>query len=466
MKKLIVISILAILVSCKTRTPQPDNDLLQVAAINRDTTIFQEIKVIENERTLPINISTDTTEYYREDYLRYSNYIYKSNIKTVQFHRMGWEMSAPIMELGKNEKLKLSFDDLEADLKNYQYTIIHCNSDWQPSELQQGDYIQGFTSDYITSHKSSMNTLQPYTHYSLTFPGEQVIPKVSGNYILIVYVDNPTNPVITQRFMIFEPLVNIEGRVRQATVLEDKNYRQEVVFTIQHNSYRISNPYSSLKVVLQQNDRTDNLITNLKPSMVRNNELIYEFEYGNVFDGNNEFRHFDLKNIRNAYEGIQSIQMRDNAYHVFLSVGERRSFKRYIQEEDINGRYVIKREDAMDSETESEYVHVYFTLSYPVPLIDGHVYLLGAMTSWDFNESSKMIYNYPAKAYEKSLYLKQGYYNYAYAYLENRRSDADIGFIEGTHSITENDYTIYIYNKEPNDRYDRLIGISHLNSRN
>jgi len=460
---LCVICLLAL--SCVSKVPQ-QTDRIAVATIKRDTAILKEIKEIEKERQqLPV-ITDDTVAYFEKNFLRYSNYVYKPNIKTVLFHRAGWEMSRPIIELGKNERLLLSFDDLDADFKNYQYTIIHCNSDWQPSSLNVADYINGFTTDYITEYKPSINTLQSYTHYRLTFPGKEVRPRISGNYILKVFLDNPDNVVITQRFKIFEPRVNIDGTVRQATVIEDRNYRQEIVFTIQHNNYRILNPYNNLKVVIQQNERNDNKISNLKPSLIRNNELVYEYEYGNVFDGNNEFRFFDLKNLKIATEGVDRIHIRNSAYHVFLTPDERRSFRRYTRQDDINGKRVIKNEEARDSDTEAEYTHVYFTLAYPAPLIHGHVYIMGALTGWEMNDDAKMIYNYQNKSYEKALYLKQGYYNYTYAFLENGHDAADIAFIEGTHSQTENDYTIFVYYREPNDFYDRLIGVKYLNSRN
>ena len=44
------------------------------------------------------------------------------------------------------------------------------------------------------------------------------------------------------------------------------------------------------------------------------------------------------------------------------------------------------------------------------------------------------------------------------------KSEGDETFIEGNHSETENDYTIYIYYREPGEDYDKLIGVKHINS--
>ena len=63
------------------------------------------------------------------------NNIYNSNIHTVLLHPVNNPLSYPIIHLGTEEKLQISFDDFNEELKDYYYTIIHCNSDWTPSDL-------------------------------------------------------------------------------------------------------------------------------------------------------------------------------------------------------------------------------------------------------------------------------------------------------------------------------------------
>jgi hypothetical protein len=73
-----------------------------------------------------------------------------------------------------------------------------------------------------------------------------------------------------------------------------------------------------------------------------------------------------------------------------------------------------------------------------------------------------MTYNYNKKGYEISLYLKQGYYNYMYAYVEEGSFAANIPYFEGNHWETGNDYYIYVYNRETGDRHDRLIAFEKV----
>jgi hypothetical protein len=63
------------------------------------------------------------------------------------------------------------------------------------------------------------------------------------------------------------------------------------------------------------------------------------------------------------------------------------------------------------------------------------------------------------------MLLKQGYYNYVYAFLENRSQVGDLTFLEGSFWQTENEYTIYVYHRQQGDSWDQLVGVGYVNSR-
>jgi len=77
--------------------------------------------------------------------LRYEDFIYQKNIKSVFLHPADFEMGLPVLDLNNpNEQLLLSFDDLDADVKNYSIYFIHCDAYWNPSDLMTSEYIDGF----------------------------------------------------------------------------------------------------------------------------------------------------------------------------------------------------------------------------------------------------------------------------------------------------------------------------------
>ena len=400
-----------------------------------------------------------------KDFFLYGDFIHTNNIKTVLFNQRDFDLSDPIIRLNSNDKLILRFDDLDAGYKNYSYTIIHCDADWQPSELREFEYIEGFYEDEIRDFRHAASTRTSYTHYHLEFPNHNLRPTLSGNYILKVFLDGDRNNVaFTRRFMVLEERVIVEGYVQQANLVRYRDRKQQVMFNINLGNYRVANPYRDMKVVITQNGRWDNAIRHIDPKSIMGNKLVYDYEDKTLFEGGNEYRRFDIRSLRHPSERVNDIQSSRRHWDVYLSADYRRSFHRYVSDNDINGRFQIKTLDARNDHIEGDYAWVHFHMPMETTIPEGHVYLMGALTDWTFTEENKMNYNYGEKAYELSLLLKQGYYNYKYAMLESENSKADIIYTEGSHSMTENDYTIYVYHREPGDLYDRLVGVGHLNS--
>jgi hypothetical protein len=410
--------------------------------------------------------SIPEADYYSEDHFRYENHVYSGNIRSIQLYRQGWEFAVPLITLGTEEKLTLSFDDLDGDFKTYKYTLIHCSAAWKPTDMMQTEYLNGMTEDYIEQYEYSFNTLQRYTHYTLTFPGDQVVPLISGNYILKVFLDDAAQTIVfTRRLMIVEPKVGVSMVVKRATDIDYHNYKQEVDFTIDRSGYLIDNPYVDMKVILMQNGRWDNAKYDLKPKYVKGDLLEFDYEDENVFSGGNEFRRFDIKSLKWNSEFIRKIYTDSAGVHVVLKDEDRVTFLTYYSEKDINGRFLLRSEDNVrNSDIEAEYVWVHFFLRYEAPLIDGNLYVFGGLSDWGYPNECKMTYNYQRKGYECVLYLKQGYYNYQYVFLENGSSIGDESFIEGMHYETENDYMLLVYNRERADVYDRLIAVQQINT--
>ncbi|MBS4012877.1 MAG: DUF5103 domain-containing protein [Bacteroidetes bacterium] len=424
------------------------------------------VKSSINESTgSQLNNQPPSEDYYQDNFLKYGDFVYNNNIKTILFYKKGFELSPPLIRYNSNESLILKFDDLDGDYKNYFYTIIHCNSDWQPSQLRNSEYIDGFFDDQITDYQFSINTLIDYTHYTLEFPNKNIRPKVSGNFILKVYLNNdPDQIVLTRKFQVFEQLISIEGSVKKATLVSKRDEMQEINFTINSTGYRISNPYQDLKVTIKQNGRTDNIIWDLKPKLVLGDKLVYEYEEKNLFDGGNEFRRFDIRSLRFTTERVSDISATHSHYEVFLFKDQRRSSRRYTTDDDINGRFYIKTTDAQDSGIEADYAWVHFSLKYQIPEQNGNFYIVGSLTDWSYTAENRMKYSFRDNEYYLSMLLKQGYYNYMYVFLQDGKTQGETYLSEGNHSDAENDYTIYVYHRKPGNVYDSLIGILHLNS--
>lgn len=407
-------------------------------------------------------------DYYQSDKIKFGDYIYKESIKSVTLSRPVDVLTLPVIELNTKEQLLLQFDELAEDYRSFRFTFIHCDAAWKPTEdLLQHEFLEGLYEDEIYEYKFSFNTTQDYIHYSKLFPTDNMRPKLSGNYLLVVYEDGyRDDPFLTMRFMISETKVAIiEADViqdqRPATHLE----KQRVRFAINTEGYRISFPERDLKVVLRQNERWDN-IKFLQPLNIRGDILgYYHYNDENAFDAINEYRYFDTKTLKTNTLNVGRIrQDNQGIYYVGLLTDIPRPKNVYKVSADLNGKFFLKTEDySGDQNTLEEYAWVYFFLKTDVPVSNGAVYLIGNFLQNRIDESSRMTYNYERHGYETTLYLKQGYYEYMYAYVDDYEPmKADLAYFEGNHWEASNDYHIYVYHRESGDKHDRLIAFQSL----
>jgi hypothetical protein len=410
----------------------------------------------------------DTTEYYSDNTLRYEDHVYLKNIKTIQLSPDPSILAPPMISLNSDEKLFLGFDDLDGDYKVYSYTIIHCNAKWEPSNILVSEYLDGFAENPITDYSFSRSTIQRYTHYKAEFPNEGIKLTKSGNYLLEVYTDNNTEKIaFTRRFMVYESKVSIDVSIHAPTIVENRNFKQEVDFNINYTPGEITNPYGEIFPVVMQNSRWDNAVIGLQPQFVKDQQLIYDYDDVNVFRGGSEFRWFDTRSLRYQSDRIQSIK-RDSTtsiYNVWLLPDEKRTYKRYVGTNDINGKYLIKTTDGGSDDLDGDYAWVHFFLPWDPPTTEGNIYVFGAFSDWQCQPACKMKYNYTLKGYETSVFLKQGYYNYEYVLLRDNDKAVDDFFTEGMHQETENDYTILVYFRKQGSWVDELIGVRRANSK-
>lgn len=412
--------------------------------------------------TLPEVVNAASENFY------YENAVYKEEIKSMQMYREGFELSNPIWEMGEETQLVFKFDDLSGEVKDYYYTVIHCDADWNESFIPQSDYIDGFSENPLVDFARSFNTTFNYVNYRLYLPNENMDFKLSGNYALVVYENgNKENILLSKRFYVVEPMVDVEGTIRRATLDAFKGENHEVDFTVFHENLPIENPQQEVKVVVMQNNRWDNAIRDLKPLFIRDRALIYDYNRENVFVAGNEFRYFDNRTNRVNGENVLATDFLRPYFHKTLFPDEVRANKRFFSYREMNGNFVVESQDreVEDYDTECDYTFVHFSLPLEAILLGGTVNVFGALNYWNANKTNEMTWNFDTSAYELTLLLKQGYYNYMYVYIPQGSAVADHKNLEGSFWETENDYQIFVYYREMAGRYDRLVGYRQLNSK-
>jgi hypothetical protein len=398
----------------------------------------------------------------------YTDNIADPRIKTVLLYREGWNLSYPVLKLNSSDKLEFHFDLLGGSIETFYYTFIHCDKDWNKSDILSNDYLDGFPENPIEEYKPSFNTTVNYTHYKLLFPNDRVNITLSGNYILKIYPENsPDKPVITKRFIVTEDAASIKIDAHRPNMTSDNNAGQQVDFTVTLPGMKIADPYRDFYSFILQNGRWNNAKKNLKPDVTGLNELIYNsLSEKNIFMGGNEFRYFDIKSIRYKTEYVRIIDFQAPYYNVYLQPSENREAKPYFYRQDFNGKYYVAYQEGRDADTDADYVNVFFTLPSKYKADGGDMYVSGALNNWAFNDNNRMTYNFSEEQYECTILLKQGWYDYEYVFLKNGDTEGVTSLFEGSHYETENDYQVIVYYRNPLDRYDRIIGTVTINTLN
>ena len=362
--------------------------------------------------------------------------------------------------------LEISFDELSHDTKQYTYKVLHCDRNWQESQINSYEYIDGFTTNDIVDYELSNNTQQEYTHYWLEFPNSDMQLKISGNYVLQIYQDGDQEQVVAEVcFQVVEPIAEINVNLRHNTDIELSGRYQQLDIDV-NTSQLALHDVQNVALVVTQNGRLDNRVVVDKPTFVEPNRLRYTNQKILIFQGGNEFRRFDTYSTYYAGYHVDRILYQQGDYHAILdadmvrgttAVGAGREGLGYLSDVDANGQWVVNCEKTDYPDAEAEYMWVHFTLPVKQPLMNMQVFVGGDLFYNTFTMANMMQYDAENKCYCLYAYIKQGGYNYMY-YILGANKSANLLPIEGSHWQTRNEYAIDVYFRPFGARYDRLVG--------
>ena len=384
------------------------------------------------------------------------------NIKTVSFIQSN-ENVIPIFKLG--DGFQFQFDDLFGNEANYYFEIVHCDYNWNPTDIPKAEYIKGFDGQRIQEYENSINTLQIYSHYKLPIPNQFMQLRLSGNYILKI-LDESKEVILSRKFIIFEDLVTVPIQIRRARTANYLEYKHNVEFSVKSQAINFQTPMKNIKIALFQNGQLNNAIKNIVPQYTIGNELIYKYDTETQFWAGNEFLFFENRDIRSSSNNVAHVDGGSNIYNTYLYTNNARTNFPYSFTQDANGNFVPRNINAANSEVEADYAWVYFSLSAPAFMVNKGIYVNGMFNNFSLTPEFKMEYNAQKAIYEKAILIKQGFTNFQYTVADDNGNVDYENAIDGNFYQTENDYFVIVYYRENRDRYDRVIGRGSANSLN
>ncbi len=402
-----------------------------------------------------------------------SNKVYHPMIHTLQTIVNDDWLHDDVITLGTDDWISISFDHFTHDYHRFIYKIVHCNANWTPSELFEVDYMDGFNNQPIENYDNSLNTTMLYTHYRFDLPNDDIQFKVSGNYRVEIFLDEDEDddennnsefnselkPVAVACFRIVEPRMGLDVSVTGNTDIDTNLSHQQVSFTLNYPPGEVMDPATEIKPYVYQNNRTDNMVSLMKPTYVSPGRLEYTHNRALIFPAGNEYRRFEVINMHYATQEVDEISYFAPYYHATLFPDAPR--RNYSFDMDHDGRYLIRYNMAEDTDIEADYLFVHFTLNMP-RRTGGNFYLTGEFSYNDFTPAYQLTYNEAAQAYEATVLLKQGAYDFMYLWVPDGSAVGQTGPAEGNFYETENEYQVYIYHRPFGGRYDRLVAAQQV----
>lgn len=387
--------------------------------------------------------------------------VFNDRVKSLQVQLEGNPYAPPVICLGTDDRLVVSFDHLAEDREYLRYELVHCSANWQPSGLVDSEFLDGFNIGDVEEYEFSQLTTVHYVHYTLVIPNEDISPLLSGNYLLKIYPEQDSDDIWLQcRFMVSEQTAVIGTSISGVTDIDYNKAHQQLALVVDTERSGVLDPFNDLIVMIQQNGRYDNEVALRQPLNMRGRHVsVYEHNPALIFDGGNEYRRFEI--VSTTYPGMRvgAIDYAEPFYHFALYTDEPRYSEMYLYDQTQHGRFTIREYNSDMSDIEADYGVVHFTLDIP-ELTDASIFIDGDFTCRRFDPESLMTYNRATGLYERNMLLKQGAYNYQYLVVPKGKTRGYTAHIEGDKFQTANEYLIKVYCRHPGDRYDRLIGVA------
>lgn len=356
------------------------------------------------------------------------------DVKSIMMeNRNSGRLFSRIARVGDN--ITFSFDILRSESQNLYYTFVLADADWNPSDLNKAEYIDGFEENVIEHVQFSENTLQLYVHYRISLPTADCSLTRSGNYYLIVYEDEPDQALFTYRFGLYLDYCEVIPNERQARSTKKKCENEQLHIQVRPRRLPSDLFFDQSRLVVVQNHDMLHSTSSLPPTHHTNQERTYIVD----FEAGNEFRVFSTQSTAFGGQNVVRISLGER-YEFELDKEELRKTSTYVPRRDLNGAYVLLTDQTDEWQTRADYVDVDFGVE--TFLLPGEsLYVIGAMNEYRLVDPLTKAEG--QQLYTTRLRLKQGYYNYRYVIC--KEGVCDMCTTEGSHFLTQNHYTILFY---------------------
>jgi len=373
---------------------------------------------------------------------------------SVQLHRAGNRQSPPILRLDSNQQLQLSFDLLEYDSRQLRVTFTHHDPDWSRSGLAQEFYQDGFYNLNMDAGSVSRSTRPSFRNYQYTFPNDDVEFLVSGNYMLRVEDVDTGNSLFSMPFFVTEN----EGNIRSEIEVQTTPRREHRTSHYPRSTYElpdfIDTPQFDLEFYYAQNQFWGRMVEARELDTSSPGEVLFEIRRENPFIGDYEFQFLSLNNLSQGASQIFEYDPTTIPPKVVLF-------------DDVQGfsasrsRIAGNRSGNPSLNLSAQYADVHFRFSPDQNYSpDTEIYLVGDFNNWAIRSDYALEYDEDIDRWTTNGIIKEGTYSYKYVLLENN-TVRDLA-LDDAFTRTEQEYHAFVYFRDPNRFYYRLLQVNQF----
>lgn len=376
-------------------------------------------------------------------------------VRSVQLSRSGNLSSAPILQLGQSQQLELLFEILEFDSRQFRITFTHHNPDWSRSSLPPEFFMDGLYTHFLDAGQVSRVQRPSYRQFSFQFPNEQLQFRKSGNYQLQVRDHDNGELVLQLPFFVSENQGNTRSTIETFPVP-----RQNMRTTHRPVSRYIlpdfvDQPIFDLEFYFTQNQFWGRQRKADELDFSDPKEVQFELSNRRAFIGDYEFLVLSLTNL--SQSNPQIVEARPGEIPPTL-----------ILMDDVSGFSSARsplsgRFGRPNRSLNAQYANVLFTFDPGKEISPGQeIYLVGDFNNWMINPQSKLIKNETIGRWQTNTVLKEGSYNYKYVLVENNQIN-DLYF-DDLFTRTRQEYHAFVYMRDSNQFYYRLLHVNRFQS--
>lgn len=373
------------------------------------------------------------------------------SIKSIQLYKKERDINAlPVFELDSKDILVLEFDELTTQSGQFLIRFTHHNQNWEKSGMPDPWIIDGINEmDLVGGVRNQLSDPQ-YFHYKLEFPNNRFSFLISGNYLLHVYDYQSGTELFSLPFFVSENIGNIEAYSETVFNAGENGEALDQLFGKYSYPEFVEFPQFDLSYTFTQNRFLGKSKYPKEISFYTEGFTEFRLSRNNSFQANFDFTALDLSTFSTQNYRIFDFQPGYTPPRITL----RDDYLNFL----ATPKTTFETEYGLpNSNRSARYGEVTFSLNTggQLDLNSPSIFLVGDFNQWSISDRYKLRYNANKGVYETRALIKQGTYSYKYILQENGIVDP----LTLSDSITKQsqEYTGFVYYKDPQYQYSRLL---------